>query len=135
MAAHTQGLMDLGATFVRGKPACDKCPVADTCVARREAARPSCHAARKAVPERETAMLVLQCNGASAQQARAGMGLPRPNDATGDPGGVPELGLERHSARRVLAYLHALPAAYPAGVEVRSARCAKAARRRAGAGR
>ena len=37
MAAYTQGLMDLGATLcTRGKPACDKCPVADTCVARRE---------------------------------------------------------------------------------------------------
>ena len=46
MAAYTQGLMDLGATLcTRGKPACDKCPVADTCVARRaKAARPSCHA-------------------------------------------------------------------------------------------
>ena len=37
MPAYTQGLMDLGATLcTRGKPECGQCPVADTCVARRD---------------------------------------------------------------------------------------------------
>src|SRR5690606_5792790 len=37
MAAYTQGLMDLGATLcTRGRPDCGGCPLADTCVARRE---------------------------------------------------------------------------------------------------
>lgn len=34
---YTQGLMDIGATVcTRTRPACDRCPVADTCVALRE---------------------------------------------------------------------------------------------------
>jgi A/G-specific adenine glycosylase len=37
MPAYTQGLMDLGATVcVRAAPRCPACPLADTCVARRE---------------------------------------------------------------------------------------------------
>ena len=96
MAAYTQGLMDLGATLARGKPACDKCPVADTCVARREGRQAELPTpARKAVPERETAMLVLQCNGAYLLQQRPEPGiwgglwsLPE-FDATGDPGRRP----------------------------------------------
>ena len=95
MAAYTQGLMDLGATLcTRGKPACDKCPVADTCVARREGRQAELPTpkARKAVPERETAMLVLQWNGAYLLQQRPEPGiwgglwsLPE-FDAAGDPG-------------------------------------------------
>lgn len=37
LRTYTQGLMDLGATVcTRTKPACDRCPVAQRCVARRE---------------------------------------------------------------------------------------------------
>ncbi|MGH6623621.1 MAG: NUDIX domain-containing protein, partial [Burkholderiaceae bacterium] len=36
IASYTQGLMDLGATIcTRARPACEKCPVAATCLARR----------------------------------------------------------------------------------------------------
>ena len=70
--------MDRAPRFcTRGKPACDKCPVADTCVARREGrcAELPTPKARKAVPERETAMLVLQWNGAYLLQQRPEPGI------------------------------------------------------------
>ncbi len=63
MAAYTQGLMDLGATVcTRGKPACDTCPLAGDCVARREgrqAELPSPRV-RKAVPQRTVCVLILE---------------------------------------------------------------------------
>ncbi len=62
MEAYTQGLMDLGATLcVRGKPACDRCPLAPRCVALatgRTAELPV-RKPKKAVPEKETMMLVI----------------------------------------------------------------------------
>ena len=67
MRAYTQGLMDMGATLcTRGKPACDRCPVMDTCVARREGRQQELPTpkTRKAVPQRDTGMLVLQRDGA-----------------------------------------------------------------------
>ncbi len=135
MAAYTQGLMDLGATLcTRGKPACDKCPVADTCVARREGRQAELPTpkARKAVPERETAMLVLQWNGAYLLQQRPEPGiwgglwsLPE-FDAAGDPGAASRaLGLEpeRHSALAAFShtFTHYRLHIRPWWVEVRSA--------------
>ena len=62
MESYTQGLMDLGATLcVRGKPACDRCPLASRCVALatgRTAELPV-RKPKKAVPEKETMMLVI----------------------------------------------------------------------------
>jgi A/G-specific adenine glycosylase len=60
--AYTQGLMDLGATLCsRGKPSCDACPMNKRCVALQTdrvsdlpARKPS-----KAIPERQTVMLVV----------------------------------------------------------------------------
>ncbi|ALU91029.1 A/G-specific adenine glycosylase protein [Herbaspirillum rubrisubalbicans M1] len=60
--SYTQGLMDLGATLcVRGKPSCGRCPLAGRCVALAEdrvgelpVSKP-----KKAVPEKETVMLVI----------------------------------------------------------------------------
>lgn len=60
--SYTQGLMDLGATLcVRGTPACGKCPLSGRCVALAQdrvrelpVSKP-----KKAVPERETVMLVV----------------------------------------------------------------------------
>jgi A/G-specific adenine glycosylase len=60
--AYTQGIMDLGATLcTRSSPACPRCPVAAGCAAYAQgrvdelpSARP-----RKALPERETRMLIL----------------------------------------------------------------------------
>lgn len=62
MESYTQGLMDLGATLcVRGKPACDRCPLAQRCVALatgRTSELPV-RKPKKAVPEKETMMLVI----------------------------------------------------------------------------
>ncbi len=61
--AYTQGLMDLGATRCsRRRPACETCPLGERCVARaqgRVADLPTPRP-RRAVPLRETAMLVLR---------------------------------------------------------------------------
>jgi A/G-specific adenine glycosylase len=65
--SYTQGLMDLGATLcTRAKPACDRCPLAAKCIARREnaVARLPSPRPRREVPVREVDMLLL-CNGGS----------------------------------------------------------------------
>ena len=60
--AYTQGLMDLGATLcTRSKPFCSACPMHDLCLARqggRQAELPA-GKPRKAIPERQTRMLLL----------------------------------------------------------------------------
>jgi A/G-specific adenine glycosylase len=63
LADYTQAIMDLGATLcTRARPRCNECPLAADCVALHEGRvaqlpepRP-----RKAVPERETCMLILR---------------------------------------------------------------------------
>ena len=60
--SYTQGLMDLGATVcTRGKPRCDRCPVAPDCIALKADAIKKFPAPRprKALPQRQTQMLVL----------------------------------------------------------------------------
>ncbi len=60
--AYTQGLMDLGATVcTRSKPACPRCPLAATCLARRQDAvnRYPSPRPRREVPVREVDMLLL----------------------------------------------------------------------------
>jgi A/G-specific adenine glycosylase len=75
---YTQGLMDLGATVcTRTKPACDACPVAQTCLARREgriAEIPSPRP-RKAIPVRTANWLVLRHAGQVLLERRPSMGL------------------------------------------------------------
>lgn len=60
--AYTQGLMDLGATVcTRSSPSCEQCPFVDRCVAKQTnniAAYPE-KKPKKAVPEKETMMLVV----------------------------------------------------------------------------
>ena len=63
MADYTQAQMDLGATVcVRHAPHCLLCPVADGCIARREGRTTELPTPRpgKALPERQTHMLVLE---------------------------------------------------------------------------
>lgn len=66
MTAYTQGLMDLGSqTCRRGKPLCDKCPLAPDCEAKRlglQHAIPE-RRPRRTIPERQCAMLLLHGNG------------------------------------------------------------------------
>ena len=63
MADYTQAQMDLGATVcVRHAPHCLLCPVAEGCIARREGRTAELPTPRpgKALPERQTHMLVLE---------------------------------------------------------------------------
>lgn len=76
--SYTQGLMDLGATLcTRAKPRCDACPVGEDCVARQEgriqdfpAPKP-----RKALPQKEVAMLLLVCHGEIYLEKRPPTGI------------------------------------------------------------
>jgi len=76
--AYTQALMDLGATTcTRASPACDRCPVAGGCVARREeriAELPSPRP-RRAMPQRITTWLVLVSGAKVLLERRAPSGL------------------------------------------------------------
>ena len=116
MAAYTQGLMDLGATLcTRGKPACEACPVADSCVAKREGRQAELPTpkARKAIPERETCMLVLRHQGAFLLQQRPEPGiwgglwsLPE-FDVSQDPDSASRaLGLEPEQRFELAAFAH-----------------------------
>ncbi len=78
IAAYTQGLMDIGATVcTRTRPRCDRCPLADDCVARREARiddlptpRP-----RKPLPQRTTTLLLLQRHDEILLEQRPPLGI------------------------------------------------------------
>jgi len=63
LPAYIQGQMDLGATLcTRGKPRCDACPLADTCVAHRDGRVAELPTPRptKVMPERHATLLVLR---------------------------------------------------------------------------
>jgi len=76
--AYTQALMDLGATLcTRTNPACERCPVADSCVALKEdrvAELPSPRK-RKALPLRKSTWLVLLHRGEVLLERRPGAGI------------------------------------------------------------
>jgi A/G-specific adenine glycosylase len=75
---YTQGLMDLGATLCRrGRPDCARCPFTDDCVANRDGRQSELPATkpRKALPERETQMLVLRRNGEILLEKRPPTGI------------------------------------------------------------
>ncbi|OZI77409.1 A/G-specific adenine glycosylase [Bordetella genomosp. 12] len=116
MTAYTQGLMDLGATLcTRGKPACERCPVAPSCIARRDGRQQELPTpkTRRAVPERQTAMLVLEHDGAILLQQRPSPGiwgglwsLPE-FDAAGDARlASRSLGLEPQAHYELAAFAH-----------------------------
>ena len=68
VAAHTQAIMDLGATLcLRSRPLCAMCPLEADCAARREGAQAKYPAPRprRETPRRETAFLVLRDPGGS----------------------------------------------------------------------
>jgi A/G-specific adenine glycosylase len=76
--AYTQGLMDLGARVcARSAPACQACPLAATCVARREQRTNQLPAPRpaKVLPQRETTMLVLWRQGEVLLEKRPAPGI------------------------------------------------------------
>lgn len=76
--SYTQALMDLGATVcTRAKPACQRCPVATGCVARREGriAELPAPRKRKPLPTRRATWLVLVHQGAVLLERRPGSGI------------------------------------------------------------
>ena len=76
--AYTQGLMDLGAGLcTRRNPDCGRCPLAQTCVARRDGLTEQLPAARpgKRLPQRETAMLILLNAGEVLLEKRPAGGI------------------------------------------------------------
>ena len=75
---YTQALMDLGATVcTRTRPACERCPVARDCVARREDRIDELPAARKRkpLPLRHATWLVLLHKGSVLLERRPGTGI------------------------------------------------------------
>jgi len=75
---YTQAMMDLGATVcLRQRPRCDMCPVADDCIARREHRTDRLPAPRpkKALPEREVTVLLLQRHGEVLLEKRPATGV------------------------------------------------------------
>ena len=75
---YTQALMDLGATVcLRTKPRCDACPVADDCVALREARIAELPAPRpkKALPHRAISVLLLERRGEVLLERRPATGI------------------------------------------------------------
>ncbi len=75
---YTQALMDLGATLcIRTKPACERCPVAADCVARRDGriAELPAPRKRKPLPMRHATWLVLVHRGAVLLERRPGSGI------------------------------------------------------------
>jgi len=78
LTAYTQGLMDLGATVCRrSRPDCPCCPFTDDCVANREGRQSELPTPRprKALPGRETVMLVLLHAGEVLLEKRPGTGI------------------------------------------------------------
>jgi len=76
--SYTQGLMDLGATLcTRGTPACERCPLAQRCVALatgRTAELPV-RKPKKAIPEKQAALMIVVRAGAVLLEQRAAQGI------------------------------------------------------------
>ncbi|MBV8464532.1 MAG: A/G-specific adenine glycosylase [Burkholderiales bacterium] len=78
MPAYTQGMMDLGATLcTRSKPLCAACPLRDDCRAHiegRQGELPT-RKPKKAIPERDTVMLLIEHDGRILLQQRPPTGI------------------------------------------------------------
>ncbi|MEO6928955.1 MAG: A/G-specific adenine glycosylase, partial [Casimicrobiaceae bacterium] len=75
---YTQAMMDLGATVcTRSRPRCAACPVAEDCVALREGriAELPTPRPRKALPQRETLLLLLEHAGTLLFERRPAVGI------------------------------------------------------------
>jgi A/G-specific adenine glycosylase len=100
---YTQALMDLGATIcTRSSPACERCPVARGCVARREGriAELPARRQRRALPQRKATWLVLVSGACVLLERRAPRGLWGGLWTFPEPGGAD---LKAH-CRRALGY-------------------------------
>ena len=74
---YTQALMDLGATICTRAPRCGACPVAASCIARKQGRIAELPAPRKRgeLPQREVRWLVLRRNGAVLLERRPAPGI------------------------------------------------------------
>lgn len=75
---YSQGLMDLGATVcTRRQPGCQVCPLAKTCLARAQGRVESLpgRGAKRALPHRQTCMLVIVSNGQVLLEKRPPTGI------------------------------------------------------------
>lgn len=118
--AYTQGLMDLGATVcTRGRPACERCPVADRCVALRANRVGELPAARPArtVPQRACRMLAIRRGDGWLVEKRPPSGiwgglwcLPQTEVVEGEPEAATALA-ERLASRHGLRLSEPVPAA------------------------
>src|SRR5690606_18786079 len=78
MGRYTQGQMDLGAQVcTRSKPRCEVCPLAASCVAKRQGLQQTLPERRpkKAIPEKTCAMLVMHQDGHMLLQKQPDQGL------------------------------------------------------------
>ncbi len=78
VGTYIQAQMDLGATVcTRGRPACDRCPLAESCVARSDDRIDSLPAARprKAVPQRQVRVAVIHSAGRVLLERRPPAGI------------------------------------------------------------
>lgn len=112
IAAYTQGLMDLGATLcTRSRPHCLRCPLADSCIARRDGRQAELPVARPrpVLPERRSSFVLIS-DGVSILLERrppSGLwgGLLVPPE--GEPGTVlANLGLSLASAQPMASLRH-----------------------------
>jgi A/G-specific adenine glycosylase len=108
IAAYTQGMMDLGATIcTRSRAHCERCPVADDCIAQREARVHELPASRprKPLPRREVVVLLIEHDGQVLLERRPPTGVW--------PGllGLPELPVDADIAAAVTMRFGMPPAA------------------------
>ena len=78
VATYTQALMDLGATVcLRARPKCERCPVADDCVARRDGRIEELPAPRpkRPLPQRELTVLLIERKGEVLLERRPPTGI------------------------------------------------------------
>ena len=76
--AYTQGLMDLGSEVcTRSRPRCSECPLSSRCLARSlgQIDRLPTPRPRRKRPQRETVMMVLQCDESILMEKRAAQGI------------------------------------------------------------
>jgi A/G-specific adenine glycosylase len=116
VATYIQAQMDLGATVcTRSKPKCEQCPVAEDCVAKRDGRTTDLPAAkpRKALPERETTMLIMSEAGQVLLLPRPPSGiwggllsLPEIADEQAAPAAARSLGCELVSTEQLPPMTH-----------------------------
>lgn len=116
VATYIQAQMDLGASIcTRTRPKCELCPVAEDCIARHDGRTAELPTARprKALPERETTMLLLIDNGQVLLLPRPPSGiwggllsLPEVADASEAPSAAQRLGCEIESTEASAPVTH-----------------------------